>query len=71
MGIRWCSSTQPAGAGEPLDRWFVHPDDGARRRLDGSIYIIPVYCAQIQGYNAQQIGYVVMWSGLPQLFLFR
>jgi MFS transporter, DHA2 family, multidrug resistance protein len=36
----------------------------------GSIYIIPVYCAQIQGYNAQQIGYVVMWSGLPQLFLF-
>lgn len=36
----------------------------------GSIYIIPVYCAQIQGYNAQQIGYVVMWSGLPQLILF-
>ncbi len=31
---------------------------------------IPVYCAQIQGYNAQQIGYVVMWSGLPQLVLF-
>ena len=36
----------------------------------GSIYIIPVYCAQIQGYDAQQIGYVVMWSGLPQLVLF-
>jgi MFS transporter, DHA2 family, multidrug resistance protein len=36
----------------------------------GSIYIIPVYCAQIQGYNAEQIGYVVMWSGLPQLALF-
>jgi DHA2 family multidrug resistance protein len=36
----------------------------------GSIYVIPVYCAQIQGYNAEQIGYVVMWSGLPQLFLF-
>jgi MFS transporter, DHA2 family, multidrug resistance protein len=36
----------------------------------GSIYIIPVYCAQIKGYNAQQIGYVVMWSGLPQLVLF-
>jgi DHA2 family multidrug resistance protein len=35
----------------------------------GSIYIIPVYCAQIQGYNSQQIGYVVMWSGLPQLIL--
>ena len=36
----------------------------------GSIYVIPVYCAQIQHYNAQQIGYVVMWSGLPQLVLF-
>jgi len=36
----------------------------------GSIYIIPLYCAQILGYNAQQIGYVVMWSGLPQLLLF-
>ncbi|HUI22188.1 MAG TPA: MDR family MFS transporter [Methylocella sp.] len=36
----------------------------------GSTYVIPVYCAQIQGYNAEQIGYVVMWSGLPQLVLF-
>src|SRR5580700_963666 len=36
----------------------------------GSIYVIPVYCAQIQGYNAEQIGYVVMWSGLPQLVMF-
>jgi DHA2 family multidrug resistance protein len=36
----------------------------------GSIYIIPLYCAEILHYNAQQIGYVVMWSGLPQLALF-
>jgi MFS transporter, DHA2 family, multidrug resistance protein len=36
----------------------------------GPIYVIPLYCAQIQGYNAEQIGYVVMWSGLPQLVLF-
>jgi MFS transporter, DHA2 family, multidrug resistance protein len=36
----------------------------------GSTYIIPLYCAQIQGYNAEQIGYVVMWSGIPQLLLF-
>jgi len=36
----------------------------------GSTYVIPLYCAQIQGYNAEQIGYVVMWSGLPQLILF-
>ena len=36
----------------------------------GSIYLIPVYCAQIQGYNAGQIGQVVMWSGLPQLLVF-
>ncbi len=36
----------------------------------GSTYVIPLYCAQIQGYNAEQIGYVVMWSGIPQLFVF-
>ena len=36
----------------------------------GSTYVIPLYCAQIQGYNAQQIGWVVMWSGIPQLFVF-
>ncbi|WP_085937039.1 DHA2 family efflux MFS transporter permease subunit [Enhydrobacter aerosaccus] len=35
----------------------------------GSLYLIPSYLAQIQGYNAQQIGEVVMWSGIPQLFL--
>jgi len=35
----------------------------------GSIYLIPSYLAQVQGYNAQQIGMVVMWSGIPQLFL--
>jgi DHA2 family multidrug resistance protein len=36
----------------------------------GSTYIIPLYCAQIQGYNPEQIGYVVMWSGLPQLIVY-
>ena len=35
----------------------------------GSVYLIPSYLAQVQGYNAQQIGEVVMWSGIPQLFL--
>src|SRR5690606_629235 len=29
----------------------------------------PLYLAQIQGYNAMQIGEVIMWMGLPQLFL--
>lgn len=36
----------------------------------GSTYVIPLYCAQIQHYNAEQIGWVVMWSGIPQLFVF-
>ena len=36
----------------------------------GSVYIIPLYCAQIQGYDPEQIGTVVMWSGLPQLLIF-
>ncbi len=35
----------------------------------GSVYLIPAYLAQVQGYNAQQIGYVMMWSGIPQLFM--
>ncbi|MGQ7957427.1 MDR family MFS transporter [Pseudomonas sp. SP16.1] len=37
--------------------------------LYGSIYVLPLYLAQIQGYNALQIGEVIMWMGLPQLVL--
>jgi MFS transporter, DHA2 family, multidrug resistance protein len=37
--------------------------------LYGSIYLLPLYLAQIQKYNALQIGEVLMWAGLPQLFL--
>lgn len=37
--------------------------------LYGSVYILPVYLARIQGYNAEQIGYVVAWTGLPQLVI--
>jgi MFS transporter, DHA2 family, multidrug resistance protein len=38
--------------------------------LYGIVYILPVYLAQIQGYDALQIGEVVMWQGLPQLLIF-
>jgi DHA2 family multidrug resistance protein len=38
--------------------------------LYGTVYVLPVYLAQIQGYNALQIGQVVMWLGLPQLAIF-
>jgi len=37
--------------------------------LYGSIYLLPLYLAQIQLYNALQIGQVIMWMGIPQLFL--
>jgi DHA2 family multidrug resistance protein len=37
--------------------------------LYGSVYILPLYLSQIQGYNAMQIGEVMMWVGLPQLIL--
>ena len=37
--------------------------------LYGTVYILPVYLAQIQGYDAMQIGEVVMWLGVPQLFV--
>jgi DHA2 family multidrug resistance protein len=38
--------------------------------LYGTVYVLPVYLAQIQGYDALQIGEVVMWLGLPQLAIF-
>ncbi|BAY30140.1 EmrB/QacA family drug resistance transporter [Nostoc carneum NIES-2107] len=37
--------------------------------LYGSIYILPLYLAQIQRYNALQIGEVLIWAGIPQLFI--
>ena len=37
--------------------------------LFGSVYILPQYLGQAQGYNAEQIGNVLAWTGLPQLFL--
>jgi DHA2 family multidrug resistance protein len=37
--------------------------------LYGSVYILPLYLAQIQHYNAMQIGEVIMWAGIPQLFI--
>ncbi len=37
--------------------------------LFGSVYILPAYLGQVQGYNAQQIGAVLAWTGLPQLLL--
>jgi MFS transporter, DHA2 family, multidrug resistance protein len=37
--------------------------------LYGSVFILPEYLARIQGYNAEQIGMVLAWTGLPQLLL--
>ncbi|HET6309322.1 MAG TPA: MFS transporter, partial [Rhodopila sp.] len=38
--------------------------------LYGSVYILPLYLSQTQGYDAQQIGETMMWAGLPQLVIF-
>lgn len=35
----------------------------------GATYLLPLFLAQIQGYNAQDIGRTIMWSGVPQLFM--
>src|SRR5262249_1381800 len=35
----------------------------------GATYLLPMYLAQIQGYNAQQIGETIMWSGFPQILM--
>jgi MFS transporter, DHA2 family, multidrug resistance protein len=37
--------------------------------LFGWLYIVPFYLARVQGYNAQEIGSVLIWIGLPQLIL--
>jgi DHA2 family multidrug resistance protein len=37
--------------------------------LYGSVYILPAYLTRSQGYNAEQIGMVLAWTGLPQLLL--
>jgi MFS transporter, DHA2 family, multidrug resistance protein len=37
--------------------------------LYGSVYLLPAYLGQTQGYNAEQIGMVLAWTGLPQLLL--
>jgi DHA2 family multidrug resistance protein len=37
--------------------------------LYGSVFILPVYLSSIQGYNSEQIGMVLAWTGLPQLVL--
>jgi DHA2 family multidrug resistance protein len=33
------------------------------------VFILPQYLSRIQGYNAEQIGMVLAWTGLPQLVL--
>jgi DHA2 family multidrug resistance protein len=37
--------------------------------LYGSVFILPFYLSRIQGYNSEQIGLVLAWTGLPQLAL--
>lgn len=35
--------------------------------LYGLVYILPVYLGQVHGYDASEIGSVIIWLGLPQL----
>ena len=37
--------------------------------LYGSAYLLPQYLANAQGFDAQQIGVVMAWTGLPQLVI--
>ncbi|HEX3347854.1 MAG TPA: MFS transporter, partial [Acetobacteraceae bacterium] len=37
--------------------------------LYGSVFILPLYLSRVQGYNSEQIGFVLAWTGIPQLFL--
>jgi DHA2 family multidrug resistance protein len=37
--------------------------------LYGSAFVLPLYLSQVQGYNAEQIGAVLAWTGIPQIFM--
>jgi DHA2 family multidrug resistance protein len=37
--------------------------------LYGTVYILPQYLGQVFGYNAEQIGFVLAWTGFPQLLI--
>jgi DHA2 family multidrug resistance protein len=38
--------------------------------LYGSIYLIPLYLGEVQGYSPLQIGKTLAWVGLPQFLIF-
>jgi DHA2 family multidrug resistance protein len=37
--------------------------------LYGSVFLLPNYLSQTQGYNSQQVGEVLAWTGFPQLVI--
>jgi DHA2 family multidrug resistance protein len=37
--------------------------------LYGTVYLVPLYLAQVQHYSALEIGETLMWVGIPQLFI--
>jgi MFS transporter, DHA2 family, multidrug resistance protein len=37
--------------------------------LYGAVYLLPEYLGQVFNYNAEQIGFVLAWTALPQLVL--
>jgi DHA2 family multidrug resistance protein len=38
--------------------------------LYGSVYLLPLYLGEVQGYSPLQIGETLIWVGLPQLLIF-
>ena len=38
--------------------------------LYGSIFLIPLYLSEVQGYSPLQIGKILVWVGLPQFLIF-
>jgi DHA2 family multidrug resistance protein len=37
--------------------------------LYGSIYMLPYFLASVRRYDAEQIGQIILWQGLPQLLI--
>ncbi|ESY68909.1 DSBA oxidoreductase [Mesorhizobium sp. LNHC232B00] len=42
---------------------------GVGAALFGSLYVLPSFLQEVQGYDAGQVGLVLAWAGLPQLLI--
>ena len=64
------AAAEPAAAdGAATSGLAAWPMSSLAWRCTARSILLPSYLSQTQGYNAQQVGEVLAWTGLPQLVL--